>query len=179
MKHQGGLTLIELLIVVTIAGILLGIGTPAMQQLISDTRASTAANRLLGSLRFARAESVRLGIPVTVCPTRDGHRCLSDEDAWSEGWLIYRHETADGSRRLRHSDQILRVIEQPARGFRANRQRFTLRTDGRRSTNGTIRVCFPGDTTARIAIVVNVMGRARTTREVEHMPSADCEEAAA
>lgn len=174
MKHQGGLTLIELLIVVTIAGILLGIGTPAAQQLVSDTRASTAANRLLGSLRFARAESVRLGVPVTVCPTRDGRRCLSDEEAWSQGWLIYRHETAHGSRRLGHTDQVLRVMDQPARGFRANRQRFTLRTDGRRSTNGTIQVCFPDEPTARIAIVVNVMGRARTTRKTEHMPSGNC-----
>lgn len=175
MKHQGGLTLIELLIVITITGVLLGIGTPAMQQLVSDTHASTAANRLLGSLRFARAESVRLGVPVTVCPSRDGRRCLSDEEAWSEGWLIYRHETAHGSRQLRHDDQVLRVIGQPARGFRANRQRFTLRTDGRRSTNGTVRVCFPDEPTARIAIVVNVMGRARTTREADHMPSADCQ----
>jgi type IV fimbrial biogenesis protein FimT len=168
------MTILELLIVVTIAGILLGIGTPAFQQLVNDTRASTSANRLLSSLRFARAESVRLGVPVTVCPSRNGRQCLASDDAWSEGWLVYRHKTTHGPRRLYNDDQILRHLPGPNRGFRANRHRFTLRTDGRRSTNGTVRVCFPEETSARIAIVVHVMGRARTTREADEMPSSAC-----
>lgn len=174
MSKIKGLTLVELLIVIAVSGILLGVAVPGFQQLISDTRASSAANRLVGSLNFARAESVRLGVPVTVCASRDGRQCSGEEADWSRGWIVYHHETAQGARRLQHEEQILRVSDTAAPGFRANRQRFTLRTDGRRSTNGTLLNCPDGAARARLAVVVNVMGRVRSTRETGEMPSPDC-----
>ncbi|MDQ2069376.1 GspH/FimT family protein [Natronospira bacteriovora] len=169
-----GMTLLELLIVLVIAGLLLGLGLPSLDRTIQEARMTAATNRLVSSLHFARDASIRLGVPVTLCPTIDGLSCERNTQAWSEGWLIYRHQHGGSGNRLRDPDQILRVIPGSAPGLQANRQAFTLRTDGRRSTNGTLLMCRRGETTADRAVIINVMGRVRSTRDPDRMPSPEC-----
>jgi len=169
-----GFTLLELMIVLVIAGLLFGLGTPYVSQMVKENRHTAASNRLVGSLQFAKSESLRLHHPVSLCPSRDGRQCLADETAWQEGWIIYRHLSSHGDNALRQADQILRVVDAAPEGLKANRQRFTLRTDGRRSTNGSFLICPPGAHQASRAIIVNVNGRPRTTRKPERMPSSDC-----
>ncbi|MCP1726224.1 type IV fimbrial biogenesis protein FimT [Natronospira proteinivora] len=172
--RMNGLTLLELLIVLAIAGLLFGLGTPRFSAWVDEHRQSAASNRLVGAIQYARQESLRSQLPVSLCPSRDGRHCLKDTDAWQYGWIIYRHQKHHGSNELLEADQILQVMNAAPEGLRANRQRFTLRTDGRRSTNGTFLVCPPGAQTATRAVVVNVTGRPRATRDPQRMPSADC-----
>ena len=173
-RGERGLTLLELLIALAVVGVLMGIATPAVDRWVQETRATTGTNMMIGSLQFARSESLRVGVPVSLCPSRDGRHCAADQQAWSEGWLIYRHQQSHGNNRLSHPDQILRVQSAGVPGLRANRQRFTMRTDGRRSTNGSILVCREGEALAARAIIINVNGRARSTRDPQRMPSPEC-----
>lgn len=168
------MTVLELMIVLVIAGLLLGLGMPALDRMLQENRMTAANNRLVGSLHYARDKSLRLGVPVSLCPSRNGRDCLRDSEAWAEGWIVYHHQSSHGSRALREESQILRVMSQPAPGLQANRQVFTLRTDGRRSTNGTLLMCRPGEARADRAVVINVMGRVRSTRDHNRMPSPDC-----
>ncbi len=63
-----GFTLIELLLVLAIAGIMAAIAYPTMSDWLAYRRVATKSEQLINMLRIARAESVRLNLPVYVCP---------------------------------------------------------------------------------------------------------------
>ncbi len=84
-----GFTLLELMIVVSIAAILLAIGVPSFQYVTSANRASSEINGLLGDMQFARAEAIREGQTVTVCATINGVTCAGAGTSWSGGWLVF------------------------------------------------------------------------------------------
>ena len=63
-----GFTLIELLLVLAIAGIMAAIAYPTMSDWLAYRRVATKSEQLINMLRLARAESVRLNLPVYVCP---------------------------------------------------------------------------------------------------------------
>ncbi|WP_416192327.1 pilus assembly FimT family protein [Neisseria sp. CCUG12390] len=67
---QKGFTLIELLVVIAIIAIMAVIALPNMSQWIASRRAASNAEQIANLLRFARAEAVRLNLPVYVCPVK-------------------------------------------------------------------------------------------------------------
>jgi type IV fimbrial biogenesis protein FimT len=98
----GGFTLIELLVTIALAGVLLAVAAPSMTRLISANRVQTEASSLVNDLQYARAEAVKEGQPVTVCPSSDGKTCLGT-NTWQKGWIVFSDangnatvDTADG-----------------------------------------------------------------------------------
>ena len=63
---QPGFTLVELLIAITIIGILLAIGLPSFQQTIDKSRLVGAADNLLAEMRYAQTEATKRNVPITV-----------------------------------------------------------------------------------------------------------------
>jgi len=59
----------ELLVVLTIAGIVFGFGVPAFRDMTRNNRLSGAANELLVTMVAARNEAVRRQAVVSVCPS--------------------------------------------------------------------------------------------------------------
>ncbi len=66
-KAQSGFTLLELMLVVTVAGLLLAIGVPAMGNFFRNARITGAANDVMGALHFTRSEAIKRRQPVTLC----------------------------------------------------------------------------------------------------------------
>lgn len=64
---QSGFTLLELMLVVTLAGLLLGFGVPAMGNFIRNSRITGAANDVMAALHFTRSEAIKRRQPVTLC----------------------------------------------------------------------------------------------------------------
>ena len=62
-KRRGarGFTLIELLIVVTILGIFLTIGMPALSEFVADQRVKTVTSNIVADIAFARAKAIETG----------------------------------------------------------------------------------------------------------------------
>ncbi|MFT6301020.1 MAG: type IV fimbrial biogenesis protein FimT [Granulosicoccus sp.] len=87
--HQG-FTLLELLITVSIAGILLAIGIPSFSSMMTETRISAQYNSLVSSLYHARSEAIKGAADVTVCPKNaiDGTQC-GDINDWQNGWIVF------------------------------------------------------------------------------------------
>lgn len=81
-----GVTLIELMIVILIAGVLLGLGVPAFDDMIRSSRSTGEFNRFLGDIAFARSEAVTRNQPVVVCPTTNQSACNGTD--WDGGWLV-------------------------------------------------------------------------------------------
>lgn len=88
MKLHQGFTLIELMVSITVAGILLGIAIPAFKSFLQNDRDIGQVNSLLGSLGYARSEAVKRASPngITICPSANGAAC--DAGPWTEGWIV-------------------------------------------------------------------------------------------
>jgi len=102
-----GFTLLELLIALSIAAILLGIGLPNFQSMMAESRISAQYNSLVGSLYHARSEAVKGAADVTVCPKNeiDGMQCGGITD-WQNGWIVFYD-------RLNVPSEATAVIESP------------------------------------------------------------------
>ena len=62
--RQRGFTLIELLVVITMMAMLLGLGMPPLSTFLQNNKISSAAANYSAGLQTARAEAIRLNVPV-------------------------------------------------------------------------------------------------------------------
>lgn len=67
LHRLSGLTLVELMVAVAVAGILLAVAVPSYRQIITSNRLSTGANALVESLTQARVEAVRRNTTAQFC----------------------------------------------------------------------------------------------------------------
>ncbi len=81
-----GFTLIELIVTMTVAGILLGIAMPSFRSFMQNSRLATQANTLVYSLNLARSEAIRLDTQVEVCASADAATCSGA--TWANGWIV-------------------------------------------------------------------------------------------
>jgi type IV fimbrial biogenesis protein FimT len=79
MKRQSGFNMIELMVVVTIAAILLGIGVPSFRQFTATQRVKSAAFDFAAALLQARSEAVKRNTTVSVTQAGGG---------WANGWTV-------------------------------------------------------------------------------------------
>ena len=98
MKHpfaERGFTLIELMVTLSVAGILLSMAVPAFSSFVQNDRDVGQINSLAGSFNYARSEAVKRNSPsgIIVCPSTDGQTCGGT--AWSGGWIVLNLNTAD------------------------------------------------------------------------------------
>lgn len=85
---QSGVTLIELLMVVTIAAILAAIAAPSFRSFIYSTRQSSAAMQLVSDMNLARSEAIKRNAHILVCARNGaGTDCAANAN-WQAGWLV-------------------------------------------------------------------------------------------
>ncbi len=101
-KRQSGFTIIELMITVTVAGILLAVGIPSFQELIKSNRLTTQTNSLLTALHLARNEAVNRGHNIRVLP-------ISGNLDWAAGWQVRLDVDNDGNTDA--EDTVLRSFD--------------------------------------------------------------------
>ncbi|MFL6694189.1 MAG: GspH/FimT family pseudopilin [Ramlibacter sp.] len=92
---RSGLTLVELLTVLSIAAVLLASAAPPMFRLLHSVNLSTASNAFLSSLRLARSEALRRGGRVAMCRSSNGLSCAT-AGSWEQGWIVFHDLNANG-----------------------------------------------------------------------------------
>jgi type IV fimbrial biogenesis protein FimT len=99
-KPQSGFTLLELMLVVTIAGLLLGLGVPAMGNFIRNSRITGAANDVMAALHFTRSEAIKRRQPVTLCTSANAlaanPTCAASP--MLTGWIAFVDTNQSGQR---------------------------------------------------------------------------------
>lgn len=87
-RTAAGFTLVELLVVVTIAAILVTIAVPSYVSTIATYRVSTEVNGLVGDLQYARSEAIKQGVNVQMCISTDGQTCANGAPQWQLGHIV-------------------------------------------------------------------------------------------
>src|SRR5690606_33041265 len=105
--RQRGFTLWELLVTLVVAGIVVGLGIPNLQEFLRNNAMAAAANELVTAVLHARSEAVKRQVPVTLCLTPDpdaaAPACHPDAfaNALDTGFVVWADDTgnvdADGS----------------------------------------------------------------------------------
>ena len=171
--RQTGFTLIELMVVVSIAAIVLVFGIPAFTASIKNSAVQTSSNTFFTALLLARSEAVKRNQPSVLCKSVDGASCTTSGN-WENGWLIYADADADNT--LDAGEEIVQNYEalsnqvtlRSSNASQANR--LTYRPDGTITTAGTFRVCHGTDTQWGRSVVISVTGRARRDDTVSSCP---------
>jgi type IV fimbrial biogenesis protein FimT len=107
-RTQHGLTLLDLLIALTILGIVFGIALPALDHAVARVRAAEARSALTATLFDAQRHATVLGREVVVCPA-EVEQCIGGRD-WSRGWISFVDSDGD---RLRGPGETL-IRREPA-----------------------------------------------------------------
>ncbi len=97
----------ELVVVVSIVGILLAVGAPSYRYVTTANRISAEVNGLLGDMQFARAEAIKEGQTVTVCASADGAACAAGATDWKIGWIVFQDAAPIGT--VEGTDLVLHV----------------------------------------------------------------------
>ena len=109
-----GFTLIEMVVTITILGILAAIGMPSYTNLITNMRMSVEINTLSNSLNFARTEAMKRGSTTSVCPISSG--ACSTSNNWSGGWSTYLNSSSTQLSivpSLTHGDTLTSTLTTP------------------------------------------------------------------
>lgn len=170
-RREGGFTLVELIVSVTVLGILLGLAVPQFTDFLRNSRRTAVLNELVGSLTLARTEAIRRGVTVSMCKTTDGTACVSGAgDTWAAGWLIFVNSDGDnppmfdvGETDLRvRSETNARYTLQPTAGVTDS---ITFNADGSVASAGAFIYCDARGVGRARAVVVSPVGRARLSRD--------------
>lgn len=173
-RAQPGFTLLELMVVLAIAGVLFAVGIPAMGNFIRNSRITGAANDVMAALHFARSEAIKRRFPVTLCTSTDLATCANS--AFLTGWVAFvdtnqsgqvdagelvllQHEAMNPQITARSSVAPFRVTYL-MNGFALNANAARLVLCDQRGN-----VATGGELSSARGILISVTGRAGVTRD--------------
>jgi type IV fimbrial biogenesis protein FimT len=81
-RRERGFTLIELMVTISVLGVLLAIAAPSFTRLIAANKMATQTNEFVGAMNLARSEAVRRGVAVSV---RSNASTLN----FASGWKVF------------------------------------------------------------------------------------------
>lgn len=165
-----GFTLVELLVTLTVLGVLVGAAIPAFYSLIQSARVSNHANNFMAALVLTRSEAVKRGA-ATLCPSMNGVAC-SGGTAWEKGWIIFNDVNTNGA--VNSNEGILHVGEGLAydNTLRSGaRIRVTFRSDGfSQGFNDSFRLCDSRGSVSAKTVVLSNQGRVRVKNGAASCP---------
>ncbi|MBI3533598.1 MAG: GspH/FimT family pseudopilin [Burkholderiales bacterium] len=158
--RQSGFTLVELMVVVTIAVVLLSLAAPSFRSMLVKRSVQSAADILVSDLRYARSEALKRSSTVIVCNSLNGSSCMTlcspavpnvcaPTASWKGGWIVFADGNSNGAvdagEILRVQDALpsmasiastnpandrLNFVYLPSGWARASSQTFILTPDG-------------------------------------------------
>ncbi len=163
-RHEGGLTLIELLVTIAVLVILLTLAVPGYQQFTARNEVAAEVMKLKTALAMIRSMAVTRRTIVTLCPTVDMTQCQINNNAGGEAWLS---TLAVFEGRGEPGDELLRTFGESQLAsltYRDDDRPIRYKSLGRSAGyNGTFRIC--GKLEEGASVIVNNMGRVRIKSE--------------
>ncbi|MGH8196640.1 MAG: GspH/FimT family pseudopilin [Steroidobacteraceae bacterium] len=181
-RAQAGFTLLELMLVVAIAGVLLAIAVPAMGNFIRNSRITGAANDVMAGLHFTRSEAIKRRFPVTLCTSAASQAAdpVCDASPFLTGWIAFvdlnqsgqreagevvltQHEPMNAAITARSSLNAF-AVTYLLNGFALNPNQAQLVLCDERGNQPS-----GGELSAARGILISVTGRAGVTRNLDEI----------
>lgn len=154
---QRGFNLLELLIAISILGVITAIAVPSFQSISINSNLSTETNDLVSALRYARSEAAKQGLNVTVCSANAGLTACSGSADWSTGWLI-----VDSGGNVLNVREALPADTAAEMDIVGGTGAIVFNRNGFSSSARTIKLCGPENSARRArGVIVSVDGRVR------------------
>jgi type IV fimbrial biogenesis protein FimT len=183
-RAQSAFTLMELMVVLSIAAVILTLAIPNIQNFLKNNKMTGAANDLLTSLALARNEAIKRQVPVAVCastnPKAANPACTVG--AFS-GWIVFVDANNNGLHEAAESvigahdplDPVISTGADNAYLVSYAATGFAQTAPGGRVATTQVAMCDDRHNTATMgsnqlsaarAVTINATGRARVTRIV-------------
>jgi len=99
-KKNSGFNLVELMIVLLVAGVLFALAAPSFDSTSRNGNLTSSVNDMVSSLHLARTEATKRGVTVVVCRTSDANAnapaCNTGNGSWQDGWLVFADDNDSG-----------------------------------------------------------------------------------
>jgi type IV fimbrial biogenesis protein FimT len=130
-RTQSAFTLYELMVTLTIAGIVLMVGIPSMGEFRQNSRMVSTANDLHSSFYLARSEAARAKTFITICASADS---MDDPPScggeFEDGWIVFIDDDLDGIIEASDGNIVVDNGEAILRRFPARHDSLNIDTTG-------------------------------------------------
>ena len=165
MRAFHGLSLIEMLTVLTVVATLGFLAVPSLTNLRSNASRSAVVNQFFHALFLARSESIKRGKVVSVCKSADGRTCVHRGVDWTIGWIVFVNADRDDPPVRDPDEHVIAVYDGWRSGrITSNRLAYSFRPYAQSVVNGTITFCDARGPDHARAIIVSHTGRPRIAR---------------
>lgn len=162
-NRAAGVTLIELLIVISIMAVLSAVALPSLASLRQAGASRSARSALSVAINQARITAAMRRQQVVVCPSADQEACDRNLH-WQHGWLVF----IDANRNGEHdpAEEIVALNQAQSPGIAilgsAGRHRVRYQPDGTSDgSNLTLTVCDGRGASEARSLILNNSGRLR------------------
>ncbi len=124
-RSHRGFTLTEVVVVLTILGILAAFAAPAMTRMLAAQRIRSTSYDLFADLTYARSQAIALGHQISVQST-------SGNTNWVSGWQVW-DQSASPTAQLRSASAVTSGVN-----FTASQVAVVFDRTGRTTSSGTV-----------------------------------------
>ncbi len=168
VHSQLGYTFVEVVLALTVSGILFSMAIPSFGAMIARQRIAVGVDTLFTDLQLSRSEAITRSQSVFICRSVDGQFCTSTSN-WDNGWIVFVDSNNDNQRDA--DEQLIRVQRAFSKGISIqfgslNATGIRFKPDGAGTFNGTFTFCDTAGKARPRAIIFYYSGRPRysTTR---------------
>lgn len=163
-SRQSGFTLIELMIVLLIAGVFLGLALPSYQATVRSSSREEAAISFVNALALARSEAVARGRQIMVAPNQAANTPPGNGFYSGGVWSVFTQDlspafTGDPSPII-ETYQVTPVDTVSTAAIPNLNTQFVFNANGTLNQTASVNFCFNGDGTCS-QVRVNLVGRAQ------------------
>ncbi|SFN45040.1 GspH/FimT family pseudopilin [Marinobacter pelagius] len=179
IRYNSGFTLLELLITITILGIIATYAIPSFREMVLNNRLTAQTNEVTSLVSYARSEASKLreGV-VTICSSTDSTSC-SGNAAWETGLIVFRDDDMNAA--FGGTDQLLKVsgplaggntlrirdMTSDGGGYVQFNSRGFPRASATDEVAGTFIICDDRGAAEARAVSINVSGQTHLARDTD------------